>query len=156
MMTNSLPHPDATMPVVLDFLTTSHRYGIRNRCLYRLRLVLPYKDITNLRVGNILNSDGSIVDTIYGDGWTLTVDSDLAEDLLNYTRERLRRYDLANLNYIRGHEHLFITQKSPSFSPSWLAQLYTHLDRAIRGYFFSLERPNKRHRSSSLAKASIT
>lgn len=135
MMTNSLPHPDATMPVVLDFLTTSHRYGIRNRCLYRLRLVLPYKDITNLRVGNILNSDGSIVDTIYGDGWTLTVDSDLAEDLLNYTRERLRRYDLANLNYIRGHEHLFITQKSPSFSPSWLAQLYTHLDRAIRGYF---------------------
>lgn len=144
MMTNPLPHPDATMPAVLDFLTTSHRYGLRNRCLYRLRLVLPYKDITDLRVGNILNKNGSVVSHIEGNGWSLPVDDDLAEDLLNYTRERLGRYNLANLIYIVGHQHLFITQKSSSFSPGWLAQLYTHLDRAIRAYFISLQRLTKR------------
>jgi hypothetical protein len=97
--------------------------------------VLTYKDITDLRIGNVLNSDGSIVDTIYGDGWTLTVDSALAEDLLNYARERLQRYDLAYLNYIKGHEHLFITQKSQSFSPNWLAQLYFHLDKSISKHY---------------------
>jgi hypothetical protein len=135
MMTNPLPHPDATMPAVLDFLTTSHRYGIRNRCLYRLRLVLPYKDIANLRVGNILNKDGSIVEMIYGDGWALRVDIGLAVDLLCYARKRLQRYNLENLNYIRGHEHLFVTQKSLSFSPNWLAQLYFHLDKSISIYY---------------------
>ncbi len=136
-MYSSLPHPNATMPVVLDFLTTSHRYGIRNRCLYRLRLVLPYKDITDLRVGNILNRDGSIVDTIYGDVWTLAVDDELAEDLLAYARERYGRYDLTNYIYIKGNDYLFRTQKSASFSPGWLAQLYTHLDRSIQRHFIN-------------------
>jgi hypothetical protein len=144
MMTNKLPHHAATLPGICDYLATSHRYGIRNRCLYRLRLVLPYKDITNLRIGSVLNRDGTIVDEIHGDGWTLTVDDDLADDLLNYIRERYQRYDLANYIFIRGHDHLFRTQKSSSFSHGWLAQLYTHLDRSIRRYFTSLERPTKR------------
>jgi integrase len=144
-MTNPLPHNAATLPAILDYLAASHRYGIRNKCLYRLRLVLPYKDITDLRVGNIFRRDGSIVSDIVGDGWTLPVDRDLAVDLLNYIRERYQRYDLVNLVFIRGSDYLFSTQKSSSFSPGWLAQLYTHLDRSIRHYFSSLERPTKKH-----------
>jgi hypothetical protein len=135
MMTNQLPHPDATIPAILDFLATSHRYGLRNRCLYRLRLVLPYRDITELRLGDILTRQGTIVDTIHGEGWSLRVDAGLARDLLSYARERCGRYDLTNIFYLRGSERLFTTQKSPSFSPGWLAQLYTHLDRSLQAHF---------------------
>jgi len=152
MMTKPFPHHAATLLAILGFLGTSHRYGIRNRCLYRLRLVLPYKDITALRLGSILSRDGSIVSHIEGDGWSRPLDKDLADDLLNYIRERYQRYDLVNYIFIRGHDYLFRTQKSSSFSPGWLAQLYTHLDRAILAHFISLER----RQSSSLAKPSIT
>ena len=144
MMTNPPPHRDATLPAILDYLATSHRYGIRNKCLYRLRLVLPYKDITDLRVGNILRRDGYIVSDIEGDGWALPVDDALADDLLAYIRERYQCYDLLNLVFIRGSDYLFSTQTSASFSPGWLAQLYTHLDRSIRYHFSSLELSKKK------------
>ena len=131
-MTNPLPHPRASMPAIMDFLATSHRYGTRNRCLYRLRPLLRYRDITKLRLGDVLNLDGTIVDEIHGHCWTLCVDSDLADDLLAYARERYRRYDLTNYVYIRGADFLFRTQRSTSLSPNWLAQLYTHLDRSVK------------------------
>jgi hypothetical protein len=98
-MTNPLPHPDATIPAILDFLATSHRHGLRNRCLYRLRLVLPYRDITKLRLGDILTRQGTIVDEIHGEDWSLRVDAGLARDLLSYARERCGRYDLTNIFY---------------------------------------------------------
>lgn len=135
MMTNSLPHPDASMPAILNFLASSHRYGMRNRCLYRLRLVMRYRDLADLRLGDVLNKDGSIVDTIHGDGWTLRVDAALARDLLAYAKQRCARSDLKNIVFVIGHEHLFRTQKSPCFSPGWLAQLFTHLDRATWAHF---------------------
>jgi hypothetical protein len=135
MMTNPLPHPNASLPAILDFLATSHRYGMRNRCLYQLRLVLPYKEISMLRLGDILTRRGAIVDEIHGDSWSLRVDAGHARDLLSYTRERYGRFDLANLIYIRGADYLFSTQKSASFSPGWLAQLYSHLDRSLQEYF---------------------
>jgi hypothetical protein len=120
------------MPAILDYLATSHRYGKRNRCLYRLRPVLRYRDITELRLGDVLNVDGTIVEEIHGDCWTLHVDRELASDLLAYVRERYGRYDLTNYVYIRGADYLFRTQKSVRFSPNWLAQLFTHLDRFLK------------------------
>jgi hypothetical protein len=96
---------------------------------------MRYEDIADLRLGDVLNKDGSIVDTIHGDSWTLRVDAALASDLFAYARQRCARSDLKNIIFIIGHEHLFRTQKSTCFSPGWLAQLYTHLDRATREHF---------------------
>lgn len=144
MMLNPLPHPDATIPAILDFLATAHRYGTRNRCLYRLRLIATYKDITAMRMGDVLTRSGGVQDAVtLASGAVLAIDAELAADLLAYIRERYG-YDLVNLMFIKGHEPLFSTQKSPRFSPGWLGQLYTHLDRSVRAHYTSLQQRKRR------------
>lgn len=114
---------------ILETLKVSHRYGLRNACLYRLRPLLPYKNIVQLRVGDVLDSSGAVLDVIHSGDWTLEVGSRLASDLTAYLEARYRRQDFTNFIFLRGSDYLFSTQKSSSFSTGWLAQLYTHLDR---------------------------
>jgi hypothetical protein len=139
MMTNQLP-PNATLPAIYSLLATSHRHGARNRCLYRLRLVASYKDIVGMCLGDVLSGDGRIHESMtLCSGSSLQVCAEMSADLLDYLQHRFQRKDLRNIVFMYGSDHLFTTQKSPKFSPGWLAQLFSHLDRYIRGYFKSFE-----------------
>jgi len=66
------------------------------------------------------------------------VDGALAYDLEVYISSRWPHASrVRNYVFARGGDYLFNTQRSACFSANWLAQLYTHLDGAIRRHYAS-------------------
>ena len=140
MMMNKLPS-NTQLSNILEFLDSCPRWSERNRCLFALRQALRIKDISVLRVSDVINQDGTISEYFISsiDGVRFQFCPDLRSEIERYlkylfsvpTTESLKQILKSNTDI-----PLFATQKRAcGFSPNTLAQHYSLTDRVINRHF---------------------
>lgn len=137
MMLNKMP-VNTSIPAILTYLETATKWGARNRALYALRQRLRIKDISDLRVSDLVNPDSTIC-------WFFIAKDGTRFELSDQLQTEVKRYLIARFD-ITGHSlepllgvdlniALFPTQKSRQFSPNTLAQHFSYLDKVIQQRF---------------------
>ena len=140
MMMNKLP-TNTPLSNILEFLDSCTRWSARNRCLFALRQVLRIKDISVLRVCDVINQNGTISEYFISsiDGARFQFDPDLRSEIERYLRFLFSVRTSESLIQILDSDTdipLFATQKRAcGFSPNTLAQHYSLTDRAIHRHF---------------------
>jgi hypothetical protein len=140
MMMNKLPS-NTPLSNILEFLDSCPRWSERNRCLFALRQVLRIKDISVLRVSDVIKQDGTISECFVSgiDGVRFQFDPDLRSEIKRYLRFLFSVRTSESLKQILESDTnipLFITQKRAcGFSPNTLAQHYSLTDRVIHRHF---------------------
>ena len=140
MMMNKLPS-NAPISNILEFLDSCPRWSERNRCLFALRQALRIKDISVLRVSDVINQDGTISECFISgiDGVCFQFDPDLRSEIERYLRFLFSIPTSESLKQILELDTdipLFATQKRAcGFSPNTLAQHYSLTDRVIHRHF---------------------
>jgi len=140
MMLNKLPS-NTPLSNILEFLESFPRWSARNRCLFALRQVLRIKDISVLRVSDVINQDGTISECFISgiDGVHFELDDDLRSEIERYLKYLFSVPTSESLKQILESDTdnpLFATQKRAcGFSPNTLAQHYSLTDRVIHRHF---------------------
>lgn len=151
MMLNKIP-ANTSIPAILTYLEAATKWGARNRALFAVRQQLRIKDITDLLVSDLVNTDMSIRRFFKSkDG--------IRFELSDEVQAEVRRYLIARFS-IKGQTletldlgaPLFPTQKRAQFSPNTLAQHFSHLDKLIRQRFQATGR-GRSARISSVSNA---
>lgn len=141
MMLNKMP-PNTPISSVLSHLETATKWGSRNRAMFALRQCLRIRDISVLRVSDVLGFDGQVRDHyISEDGVFYQMDDDLRGELHRYlvSRFELNGASLKDLVGVDINVPLFPTQKRERFSNNTLAQHFSYLDKSIHQRFGSAE-----------------
>ena len=144
-MLNKLP-TNTPLSNILEFLDSFTRWSARNRCLFALRQVLRIKDISVLRVCDVINQNGTISKYFISsiDGARFQFDPDLRSEIERYLRFLFSVRTSESLIQILDSDTdipLFATQKRAcGFSPNTLAQHYSLTDRAIHRHFATSSR----------------
>lgn len=141
MMLNKMP-PNTPISSVLSHLETATKWGSRNRAMFALRQCLRIRDISVLKVSDVLGFDGCIRDHyISEDGIFYELGEDVRSELHRYlvSRFELKGGVLKGLIGADLDVPLFPTQKRERFSNNTLAQHFSYLDKAIHQRFGSAE-----------------
>ena len=149
MMLNKMP-ADTPISLVLNHLETATKWGARNRAMFALRQRLRIRDISMLRVTDVLGFDGRVRGHfISEDGLVFQFDQALKAELHRYLLNRfeLEGDSLKSLISMDMNIPLFPTQKRERFSNNTLAQHFCYLDKSIWARF----KP-----AQAVKKASIT
>jgi hypothetical protein len=157
MMMNKLPS-NTPISNILEFLDSFSRWSARNRCLFAMRQVLRIKDISVLRVSDVINQSGTIklyfVSSI--DGVRFQFDPDLRSEIERYLKYLFSVPTSESLKQILDSDTdipLFATQKRAcGFSPNTLAQHYSLTDRVIHRHFASSTSNSVRSRTQNLLR----
>ncbi len=137
MMLNKMP-ANTTIPTILTYLGTDTKWGARNRALFALRQRLRIKDISDLRVSDLVNPDMTLRRFfIAKDGIRFELSEEIQAEVSRYL---MTRFGIAGQSPERLLERdldvaLFPTQKRCQFSPNTLAQHFSYLDKAIHKRF---------------------
>jgi len=140
MMMNKLPS-NTPISNILEFLDSCPRWSERNRCLFALRQALRIKDISVLRVSDVINQDGTINEYFISgiDGARFQFCPDLRSEIERYLKYLFLAPTSESLKQILESDTdipLFATQKRAcGFSPNTLAQHYSLTDRVIHRHF---------------------
>jgi hypothetical protein len=140
MMMNKLPS-NTPISNILEFLDSCPRWSERNRCLFALRQALRIKDISVLRVSDVINQDWTISECFISsiDGVRFQFCPDLRSEIERYLKYLFSVPTSESLKQILESDTnipLFATQKRAcGFSPNTLAQHYSLTDRVIQRHF---------------------
>lgn len=137
MMLNKMP-PNTPISLVLIHLETATKWGGRNRAMFALRQLLRIRDISVLKVSDVLGFDGSLRSHyISDDGIFYELDNEVKGELHRYllTRFELKGDSLKDLVGADLDVPLFPTQKRERFSNNTLAQHFCYLDKIIWARF---------------------
>jgi hypothetical protein len=157
MMLNKLPS-NTQLSNILEFLESFPRWSARNRCLFALRQVLRIKDISVLRVSDVINQNGIISECFISgiDGVHFELDLDLRSEIERYLRFLFSVRTSESLKQILESDTdipLFATQKKAcGFSPNTLAQHYSLTDRVIHRHFAASTGSSVRSRTQNLLR----
>jgi len=146
MMLNKMP-PNTSINSVLSHLENTTKWGARNRALFAFRQVFRIRDISALRVADVLNLDTSIRKFyIAEDGTRFELTSDLQDEVHRYliSKFNLTGNSLEPLIKTNLNVPLFPTQKRAKFSNNTLAQHYSLLDKNIRQHFTAVKQATKK------------
>ena len=137
MMLNKIP-PNTPITSVLSHLETATKWGSRNRAMFALRQCLRIRDISVLKVSDVLGFDGQVRGHyISEDGIFYELDDDVKGELHRYlvSRFQLTGVSLKDLVGVDLNVPLFPTQKRERFSNNTLAQHFSYLDKSIWARF---------------------
>jgi len=157
MMMNKLPS-NTQLSNILEFLESFPRWSARNRCLFALRQVLRIKDISVLRVSDVINQEGIISECFISgiDGVHFELDLDLRSEIERYLKYLFSVPTSESLKQILESDTdipLFATQKKAcGFSPNTLAQHYSLTDRVIHRHFSASTGNSVRSRTQNLLR----
>ena len=113
---------------VIDYIDATDRHSERNRTMLLLTHYcgMRINEVVNLKVSDVVNEDGSIVDVIYLTA-TQTKGNDSRRVFLNKkAKALLKRFINAKISVIHS-PYLFNTQKSKQFSPNTAVRLLKRL-----------------------------
>ena len=137
MMLNKMP-PNTPISLVLSHLETATKWGSRNRAMFALRRLLRIRDISVLKVSDVLGYDGKLRSHyISDDGIFYELDEEVKGELHRYLLTRFERTG-NSLKDLVGADldlPLFPTQKRERFSNNTLAQHFCYLDKSIWQHF---------------------
>ena len=107
---------------VIDYIDATDRHSERNRTMLLLTHYcgMRINEVVNLKVSDVVNEDGSIVDVIYLNA-TQTKGNDSRRVFLNKKAKALLKISVIHSPY------LFNTQKSKQFSPNTAVRLLKRL-----------------------------
>jgi len=157
MMMNKLPS-NTPISNILEFLDSCPRWSERNRCLFALRQALRIKDISVLRVSDVINQDGTINEYFISgiDGARFQFCPDLRSEIERYLKYLFSVPTSSPLKQILELDTdipLFATQKRAcGFSPNTLAQHYSLSDRVIHRHFSVSTGNSVRSRTQNLLR----
>ena len=140
MMMNKLP-TNTSLSNILEFLDSCPRWSERNRCLFALRQALRIKDISVLRVSDVINQDGTIKQLFISniDGARFEIHRDLRSEIERYLKYLFSVASSKSLTQILESDTdipLFATQKRAcGFSPNTLFQSFSYQDKLIHRHF---------------------
>jgi hypothetical protein len=137
MMLNKMP-ANTSIPAILTYLETATKWGARNRALFALRQMLRIKDISNLRVLDLVNPDLTLRRFFTSkDGVRFELGDEIQAEVRRYLMARfdITGKSLEPLLALDLNVALFPTQKRRQFSPNTLAQHFSYLDKAIHQRF---------------------
>ncbi len=141
MMLNKMP-PNTPISLVLSHLETATKWGSRNRAMFALRQCLRIRDISVLKVSDVVGYDGRVRGHyISEDGIFYELDDAVQGELHRYlvNRFKLRSGSLTDLTGTDLGVPLFPTQKRERFSNNTLAQHFCYLDKTIHHRFGIVE-----------------
>jgi hypothetical protein len=137
MMLNKFP-ANTSLQSILNYLDTSNKWGARNRALFAVRQYLRIKDITDLRVSDLVNPDMTIRRFfISKDGIRFELSDEVQAEVHRYLIDRfdIEGESLEPLLALDRNVSMFPTQKRRQFSPNTLAQHFSLLDKRIHRRF---------------------
>ena len=117
----------------------AHKHSARNRAMFLLttNCGLRVKEVAQLRLSNILNSEGKIREEFFlsaeqtkgSKGRTIYLSKKMQEELYNYLSTRFKLTDLLAVTYTDTSRALFPSQQNNNrgFSPSTLCQHFHYL-----------------------------
>jgi len=117
----------------------AHKHSARNRAMFLLttNCGLRVKEVSQLRLSNILNSEGKIREEFFlsveqtkgSKGRTIYLSKKMQEELHNYLSIRFKLDDLLAVTYTDTSRALFPSQQNNNrgFSPSTLCQHFHYL-----------------------------
>jgi hypothetical protein len=151
MMLNKLP-TNTPLHSILDYLEKSTKWGARNRAQFALRQQLRIKDISALKVSDMLGLHGVVRSHyIAQDGTAYLLDEPLRAELHRYliSRFQLHGDSLKALMNSDLEVPLFPTQKRERFSTNTLAQHFSLLDKDVWQRFAAQqENSGRRYRNA--------
>jgi hypothetical protein len=139
MMLNKMP-ANTSLQSILNHLETNSKWGARNRALFALRQQLRIKDISALKVSDVLGLHGVVRGHyIAEDGTVYLLDESLRAELHRYLISRFQPHGglLQPLAHLDLDVPLFPTQKRERFSNNTLAQHFSLLDKDVWQRFTS-------------------
>jgi hypothetical protein len=154
MMLNKLP-PNTPINLVLSHLETATKWGARNRAMFALRQQLRIRDISVLKVIDVVSLDGRVRGHfISEDGLLFEFDEEVKAELHRYLLSRFELEDesLKPLIEMNLNVTLFPTQKRERFSNNTLAQHFCYLDKSIWERF----KPSQATKQASIGGRLIT
>lgn len=142
MMLNKLPS-NATMKQILSYLEGATKFGARNRALFVMRQHLRIKDLSEIKISDVLNKDKTVSRYyVSADGIRFVFPQEVQIEIFRFLANRfklcedsLEELDDANLNL-----PMFFTQKKSQFSSNTLAQNLSSLDKLVRLKFASKQK----------------
>jgi hypothetical protein len=140
MMLNKFP-ANTSLQTILTYLDSSSKWGARNRALFAVRQQLRIKDISDLLVSDMVNSDMTIRRFFMSrDGNRFELSQEIQAEVHRYLLVRfdIKGETLEPLLALDLDVSLFPTQKRYQFSPNTLAQHFSHLDKLIHQRFPAL------------------
>ena len=144
-MLNKIP-PNTTISSVLSHLESAKKWGARNRAMFALRQSLRIRDISQLKVSDVIGLNGAVRGHyISDDGTVYLLDDAIKKELERYliSRFQLAGNSLKSLINEDLDVHLFPTQKRERFSNNTLAQHFCYLDKSIWQRFVILQATKK-------------
>jgi hypothetical protein len=124
------------LDTILHYLgSRGGRYSTRDRCLYSLRQIFRIRDITDLKIGDVLNELGQIAESfIADDGGEYSIPISCRVEIKQYLESEFGITSRSSKES-RKHSYLFSTYRNPKFSLNALCQHFSSIDREIRGHF---------------------
>ena len=125
------------LDTILHYLgSRGGRYSKRDRCLYSLRQIFRLRDITDLKIGDVLNELGHIADSfISDDGGEYQIPISCRAEIRQYIESEFGITSRSSGKESRKSFYLFSTYRSPKFSLNAMCQHFSAMDREIRGHF---------------------
>lgn len=145
MLLNTLP---TSIPEIIDYISTSGgKHSARNRLLYRMRPYWTTSELATIKIGEVLNADGTIRTHYENDGVRIEFSTEFQREITSYLcwrfniqptcLDKLKPYLWSNLFVSQKGSRLPGTTSARAFSPdgNTLRQFFSTTDRRLREVF---------------------